>query len=345
MVQSTSIALFASVALFAASPAFGAVLPSSKIASTTTTVARTTATTTSSGVTKPTPDTSRKAQEMKLFKELAQLEGFDQTNGKAALQNLKKDIKSASSTASSSSSSATPTGKLLSGKPTDRLAEKARLDKLRDQKYRLAEQNERLKMSKLNKEISEERLRIGNMDRERLSFENRLARPARPTGSGVTTFGSAPTPAALNLDRLGKPLNGKPQPASITGSVTQTTTTALPTKSVQPSRQNSANREKDEERRIFADLERLVEGDKAPREVEEVQWVRGYDNSENDARDYDDEDVFAREDDEDVFARDFDDEEAFSREDLEDLEFALRELDNDEDVYSRFDFEGLEDLD
>jgi len=324
MVQTSSIAVFASVALFAASPAFGVVLPNAKPASSvsasTTRAAATT--TTTAGITKPTYDAAKWKKEQDFIDQLYKLDATKPNNARP-LQNLKQEDKSKSAT--SSTPSATPTGKVLSGTPADRVAEKQRLGQLRTQKLELEEQRERLKMKKLNQEIEQERLVINGLDRERLAgaqAPNRLNKPTAST-STTTSATTTATPKPFALNRLEKPVSSSSSAA------------AQPTgKTWNPMQQASI---KMKEHKLVEELESLVSGNKVARE--DAQWVRGYDNSENDARDFGE--------DEDVFARGYDDSDAeyVARDDLEGFEYALRDLDSDvEDLYQRFDFEGLEDL-
>jgi len=329
MVQTSSIAVFASVALFAVSPAFGAVLPNNKPASSvsasTTRAAATT--TTTAGTTKPTYDAAKWKKEQELIDQISKLDSTKPNNARP-LQNLKQDDKTKTTT--SSTPSATPTGKVLGGKPAERLAEKQRLDKLRTQKLELEEQRERLKMKKLDQEIAQERLVIHGLDRERLAENgapaaNRLNKPTIST-STTTSATTTATPRPFALNRLVQSVSSSSSAA------------AQPTgRPWNPVQQASI---KMKEHALVEELESLVSGNKVARDsAEDAQWVRGYDNSENDARDFDE--------DEDVFARGYDDSDAeyVARDDLEGFEYALRDLDSDvEDLYQRFDFEGLEDL-
>jgi len=329
MVQTSSIAVFASVALFAVSPAFGAVLPNNKPASSvsTTTTRAAATTTTTAGTTKPTFDAAKWKKEQDLINQLYQLDAT-KPNNVGAPQILKKDDKSKSAT--SSTPSATPTGKVLSGNPADRLAEKQRLGQLRTQKLELEEQRGQLRMKKLNQAPAQERLVIHGLDRERLAEKGAPAahRLYKPTISTSTTT-SATTTATVKPFPLNRLVNSVSSSSSAA---------AQPTgKPWNPVQQASI---KMKEHTLVEELESLVGGNKVARDsLEDAQWVRGYDNSENDARDFDE--------DEDVFARGYDDSDAeyVARDDLEGFEYALRDLDSDvEDLYQRFDFEGLEDL-
>lgn len=344
MVQTSSIALFATIALYAVSPALGAVLPNNAKAGssvTTTTTAAAAATPTLKG------DAARLQQEQKLIKELYDLEdGSTATKPLPAIkkpaQNLKKDDKKGTI---SSSSSSTP-----SGKPIDKkLADKLRLDKLRDEKLRLSEQRERLKLSQLDREIEHERLRIHDMDRERLQYqgkgrlsEDRLNK--RPSGTPTSASAtSTATPGSKPVDNIFvKKLGSTPSSSS---SSAATKATGKSVNIVEQAQQQV------QEKALIEDLERLVTrpGYRFSRDTEEgANWVRGYDNSENDVRDFDDsEGEFARGyDNSQNDARDFNpDAEYMTREHLEDFEHMVRDFDAFEDFSQRSEFEGLEDLD
>jgi len=318
MVQSSSIALLATVALCAVTPSFAAPLSS------------TTTTTTAAAVKTPppapaTPQAGWLGAEEKLLADLAAMQNYVPSDPKTvpnnAAQQPKKDDKKPT----------TPTPP-PPAKPVD--ANQKKVNELEEK-----ERRERERIRKLEVEAK--------IERERLDRERQEVKKLQNPGATTTTTTSTPPP------------NGNPAPAP--APINNLAKAAVPAPNPAPQQPNGLQRA---EFKVLTDMERLLQYQpKASRDFdgsdmdvreEESNWVRGYDNSQNDARDfsedsenwvrlYDDAtgeardlnlddgnwvrgydnsaDVeFVRDDEPESFERDFDDDEFYQRNDFEELE-------------------------
>lgn len=348
MVQSSTFALLAAITLCAVSPSIAAPVSS----------------TTTSAATSKTPVTAPAvpawvSQEEKLLMDLASMESYynpaqkpPTVNGNSAAQNNavqppKQDDKKPTSTTTTTTGTPKPTPKV------DDTTQK-KVNNLQSQEVK-----EGQRIAELEKKLKLEETRLS-------SEKSEVQKLQQGSGAGTTTTntpsgkGNSPPPA--------NPPPANPAPAKVDNNLAKNLAATNPSPNPTPANPatpaSQQNRLQQAEYKVVSDLEKLIGYQPtAPRDFEEGNWVRGYDNSQNDARDFnepianwvrryedavnearsnlDDENWVRGFDNSENDARDFEDDVEFVRDD--EPESFERDFDDDE-FYQRNDFEELEDL-